>query len=336
MFDFLRTLFTGDDAPAFTDVEGLDTAIDRILAGTDPRLKLVPNHRERLAPVAAATLGHVRACVAALAAPHRLDREAWARDPLIHACFGSAERIAAAIAADDAIRDWLATPAGHAAPALYALLTLACEERGTFGVQLEHGVLRRDVPQTVVTFVRPVFIAPADSETACRAAVVWTVFDYCVQRALERLTGLRDRREALETRYRLHLGKLRALDRAHRGLNAIGSGAPGGDADRAAAERELAAIEQELQEAVADTATLDDYLARIVEVLAEPQGLIAMQRRTLRLDRVGIRIDDPAQPAETVSFDEATFASGTARVPVLVRIPGIELEVPATPVLPQW
>ncbi|HMW42597.1 MAG TPA: EAL domain-containing protein [Plasticicumulans sp.] len=42
MFDFLRTLFTGDETPSFDDVAGLDTAIARIIAGTDPRLKLLP------------------------------------------------------------------------------------------------------------------------------------------------------------------------------------------------------------------------------------------------------------------------------------------------------
>lgn len=335
MFDFLRTLFTGNDTPAFADVTGLDTAIERILAGTDPRLKLLPDHRQRLGPAAAATLEHARACVAALTGPRRLDREAFARDPLIHACFGSAERIGSTIHEDPTIRDWLATPHGHAAPALYALLALTCEERAGFGVQLDNGVLHRDVPQTVVNFTRPVFLAPAANESGCREAVVWIVFDYCVQCALEHLTGLRERREELETRYRLHLGKLRALARAHRGLGAI-AGQAGNDADRAAAERELADIEQQLQAAVADTATLDDYLARIVEVLSAPQALILVAHRQLRIDRVGIRVDAPDLPGDDVHFEEATFAQITRRVPILVRVPGMELEAPAKAMLPEW
>lgn len=335
MFDFLRTLFTGDETPSFDDVAGLDTAIARIIAGTDPRLKLLPDHRERLAPAAAAALEHARACVAALAAPHRLDREAFARDPLIHACFGSADDISRTINEDPTIRDWLATPHGHAAPALYVLLALTCEERGSFGVQLDNGVLHRDVPQTVVNFTRPVFLAPAANEAGCREAVVWIVFDYCVQRALERLTELRERREELETRYRLHLGKLRALDRAHRGLGAI-AGQGSNDADRSAAEQELADIEEQLQAAVADTATLDDYLTRIVEVLSAPEALITVAHRQLRLDRVGIRLDDPSLPGDDVDFEEATFAQGLRRVPVLVRIPGVDLEAPAKAMLPQW
>lgn len=334
MFDFLRTLFTDGEARDFGGVDGLELAIERIVAGTDPRLGLLPAYRERLRPAAARALEHARACVAALAAAHRLDAQVWASDPLIHACFGSAERLAETLAQDDALGDFAATAHGHAAPELYAVLGLSCEERATFGIELEGGVLRRDVPQTVVVFTRPVLLAPALTEADCREAMVWTVFDFFVQQALLRLTALCDRRETLQTRYRLHLGKLRAFGLAHRGLQALGDGAPGGQEQRRLAEQQLLAIEAELREAVADVATLDDYLQRIVEVLAAPERQLALRRRTLRLDRVGIRIDDPARPAQEIAFDEAVFEDGRVRVPMLVRIRGTDLRAPGRPVLP--
>lgn len=335
MFGFLRTLLDHDGRSSEPPSRGLNQAIDRIVAGTDPRLALLAQHRRRLAPCAGRLLTHARACAAALTPPRLLSRTSFTRDPLIRACFSSADGVATTITRDPALRELLATPQGHCAPEFYALLSLSCTERAQFGLQLEGDIMRRDVRQTAVVFERPVFLAPHADEAACREAVMWTVFDYCVHRAREHLTGLRGRREALQTRYREQLGKLRMLDHVN-GRRVVGLDGPERVSHRIQAEQALAHIKAELQQAVADVASLNDSLARVIEVLETPQQLVSMQRRCLRIDHRGVRIDDAASSADTVCFDEACFAGTQTRAAVLVRIPGLEFETPGLPTLPDW
>lgn len=326
MFDFLRELLSTGSPACCQPGDELDTAIEHLIGSTDPRLKLVPRYWDRLAPAVSRALQAAHQCTESLFQSHELTRSAYALDPLVHALYASSDQLQERLAANPDLHGFLATPAGRGSNRIYGLLTATRVEKPRLGIALQDGLLRRDVEQTVLQFSDTRLLAFGADEQASHMALMWSVFDYYAHRALHRLSELRERRETLEARYHLYLGKLRSLEHYHRGIGGLlGEAAGGQGSSREETAQELALIEHQLHDAVADIGSLDDHLERVIEVLDEAPRLIHIDIIDRRIDRTGVVLSGLQSGGDAIEFAEAVFHGEVRRAAIRVSIPVAEI-----------
>jgi hypothetical protein len=85
------------------------------------------------------------------------------------------------------------------------------------------------------------------------------------------------------------------------------------------------------QEALAlsrgEATVLDDYLAGISAVLADPERYVKRETVRLRINRMNIKVESPGEPGDELTFSEVTIGGRPPRVVVLTRFPRRDLLV---------
>ncbi len=305
--------------------EAAADAIETLIDAVDPRLRLVPGYRQQLAPAMTHALAYIDALLARIPGPLECSREAWGSDPRVHALFGSADELELAFSLDRGLRVWFAVPPGSLADAAYVLLARRRCEREVFGVALEGGVMRRDVPQVTVGFEGFYLLEPAADAEAVRTGLRWRLLQGYAARALERIQAVQARHEALGLERSRLLAKRKALEVARRGLD-FGEDS---EARLAAVAASLADTERQQRELVAEQA-LERYLEQLAGILAGAgaDGVQQLAAVSLRIDRLGVRQDAPDVEADTLEFADFTARDGAVWTVLLVRYPRAAMLAP--------
>jgi hypothetical protein len=85
------------------------------------------------------------------------------------------------------------------------------------------------------------------------------------------------------------------------------------------------------QEALAlsrgEATALEDYLAGISAVLADPERYVKRETVRLRINRMNIKVESPDEPGDELTFSEVTIGGRPPRVVVLTRFPRSDLLV---------
>ncbi len=194
-------------APAPGD-PGLAQAIERAVYLVEPRLKQAGGYPRRYRASIARAWSHARGLAGQIPGPITLDREAFIRDPFVHALFGSAEDIQRVLCLSPAMQAYLGDPANDGDD-IYALMSMRRNERTVLGMETEGALLRRDVAQQQVSFSDHALICPAPSEVAARALIAWSLLDSLVGRVARLLDELRQEKKALEQERDELLARLR-------------------------------------------------------------------------------------------------------------------------------
>ena len=211
---------------------------------------------------------------------------------------------------------------------LYAALSMERIEKTMLGVELQGDLLRRAVPQMPVNFRTHRVAFPTSSETETRREMMKRAFDYLIEAALQSLTATRTRKQQLQQQQRQLLQKkAKVLKRADPGLEALlANPAPRKAAETAAIERQLREIAAEFSQLHADSATLDHHLAQIVATLRQPERHLRMDRVSLTLNHMNIKVSgDKAKTANTLTFDDALIGANRRMTVLLVHFPRSEL-----------
>ena len=306
----------------------IQAAIERVVDGTDPRLRLARRYRRTLhAPVERA-LEYVMAQTTVLPSAIEASRRGFTADPHLRALFASPEQLLETLSFSPALHDYRQRVKGSLPTELYAALRAERVERNTLGMALYGDQLQRDVPQVTVLFRDPRMAFPHPSEAETRQELMDHAFDYLIEIALHRLVSLRTRRQELEKRQqRLLQDKAGVLRAARIGLESLleARAAPA-DLDIAAIEHQLAHITAELGQLHADTATLDHHLALVAETLREPEQHLRMDPVSLTLDHMNIKVaPDSARVCNTLNFREVVVGERQRFIVLLVRFPSSEL-----------
>jgi hypothetical protein len=293
--------------------------VEQVVEGTDPRLRGVGGYRRTLAPALARTLEFIDALVASLPGPIELSRRSWQDEPCVNAFFGAADDVPRTLTRSKELRDFfLHTAQAHEA---FALLTLTRQEKSVLGMTLQGDMIQREVPQVSVGFVEPRILAPAVSERAAREEVRRRALNLFVLHAQNRLTELQARREGLEQERQIQQLRLRHARTRQQSLAAVED-----DSD------EIAGIEKALEENARALealggvrAPLEGQLEEVRAVFASPEGHLGIERVSLRVNRMGIKVEEGA--AELAhELDLFEFSMGSARrVATLVRCPRAEM-----------
>jgi hypothetical protein len=289
----------GNNARA-QDSEGVDAAIARLLA-LHPQLGLARHCRKHLAPAVATSYAYVRALVEAVPPAREASAEAWDGDPYIHAWFAGPDDVALRISRSAELRAYFAGN-GDASEA-YAVLGMELVERHVLGARLEGETMRRDVPQTTVSFGDHQVRMCGRSDAELRVEMVRRLLDELALAGLARTAADKSRRAALERERALLKTRLQLLERQGRGIRSVIGG------DVASDPGELARLEERVEQNLRELSGLglrEDALERELEqvraVFAQPARHLSVSTRRLSLDRMNVVIE-PGTPMSTPMSD---------------------------------
>ena len=319
---FLRSLFDPEARRAARELEAAtSSAIETVVAGTDPRLRMVSGYARKLAPSVARALAHAEAVAQQLPGPVEISQKAVGYDPRVRALFVSVDHLRETFGHSHSLRDFLKRPDNKDVGTCYALLAMDKTEKQVFGMALEGELLQKEVAQTIVNFGAHRFVTPASDIQALRRELADRAFEHLVGCALRRLISLKAKSQELRQRRGLLEAKLQDRLAKKRGLEETLFGAPTLDGTVTMDIRyQLADTDEQLRAATISLGTLNDYLAQIRDVLGHPENHLRLSTMTVRLDRSGVKrtADDP-QPGENVDFAEIDLGDEQKAVGVLIN-----------------
>ena len=281
---------------------GRETAetLERIVQLTNPRLKFARRYSARLRPAVEAAMQYARELVAGAPPAHDASVAGWQSDPFMRAFFATAEDLARAFSRSAELRAWF--DANGACSEVFAVLSMLLVERRVLGVALEHGVLKRDVPQTTVSFTDYRVRLCGRSEADLKREIECRIVDQLALASLASTTQDQAQRGVLEQENALLRTRLRLLQGRGAGLVALaGPSAPDGST-LARLQAELAMNEENLRTIASGAEALEYQLEHLIDVLANAREHFFVTPRRLRLDRMNVVLAD-ADPAPGVTLD---------------------------------
>ena len=298
---FLKRLGRANDAVPVQDRERVGESIERVMA-LHPQLQLARHYRKRLAPALCTSLAYLRGVVDAVPAAREASAAAWALDPYVHAYFAAPDEVAATLSRSADLRAWF--DSNGDLPEAYAVLGMELTERHILGARQEGGNLRRDVPQTTLSFSDHQVRICGRNDADLRSEIVARLLDQLALEGLARTAEDKSRRSALEKERALLRTRLQLLERQGRGIRSV----IGGDVAQDLAELErLAAQVDENARNLASLGLREDALDRELEhvrdVFAHPERHLSVSTRRLRLDRMNVVVEgEGAQEGEELAF----------------------------------
>ena len=326
-FRFLQSLFTGVNQPSKFDKELMLRGIERVVDGTDPRLRAVSHYRRKLWEPVECTIDFVVTFVNALPPAITADRQGYMTDPRLRALFASPEHLREILSFSDGTRNYLKQASDPLPTELYAGLGAVRVQKNTLGIEMDGEILRRDVPQTVVNFYDHRLIFPTDNELDARRELMRRAADYLIETALQRLTASRVQKTQLEQQQRKLLQqKADLLKKAQVGFESLTDPPVTEPVDLNALEQQLQDLEAELSKIRADSATLDHHLAKVAATLNQPEKYLKLEAVSLTLDHANTIVSsDSSRIAHPMTFQEIVMGDDRRITALFVRFPSSEL-----------
>jgi hypothetical protein len=327
MLHFLSSLFKASgDASGAPDRALIEAATERAIDGTDPRLRALGNCRKRLREPVTAAARHVIALVDGQQAPVEISRRSFGTDPRLRAFFVSADHLQEILGGIRTVRDFLNGVSGPLPDAIYGLLTMEWKERTVLGAEQRGEIQRREVRQVAVSFFNHRFAGPAASDAESRWELKKRAYDYLLEVALETIVATRSKRRELQREQKLLNRKLATMKAGSWGLEGTFAHDEAQPADPAALEAQIDAVQKELLEIGGDTENLTRSLDQLAGILADPAHWIARRELSMRLNYMGIRVEDTAGEASNLlKLFELYSANGARRIALPGYIPRAEL-----------
>ncbi|HRZ06660.1 MAG TPA: hypothetical protein P5102_11015 [Candidatus Competibacteraceae bacterium] len=325
-FRFLQSLFTGASQPGKFDKELMLMAIERVVDGTDPRLRAVSHYRRKLWDSVEQAIDFVVTFVNTLSPAITADRQGYMTDPRLRALFASPDHLREILSFSDGTRNYLKRTADPLPVELYAGLAAVRVEKNTLGIEMDGEILRRDVPQTTVSFCDHRLVCLTDNEQDTRRELMRRGFDFLIEMALQRLTTSRIQKTQLEQQQRQLLQqKSSLLEKAQVGFESL-TASNQEPVDLDAIEQQLQDLETELGQLRADSATLEQHLAKVAETLSEQAHYLQLESIALTLDHNNTKVTaDSPRMANSMTFEEIVMGKNRRITALFVRFPSSEL-----------
>jgi hypothetical protein len=318
---FLDWLF-GKKASCTVD-ERLNAAVDRVIEGTDPRIKYIGNARQRLSPAVAHALDYAQKFVAPIPSCVEMTPEAWAQSPMLRAMFVRPIDVVNTLSNSLDLREFLQSPNAQGINTVHCVIGATRVERTFFGVALEGDMLRQDVAQKTVGFNDFRLVGFSPTEEMLRARIEEIALEGLVLSALREIADNKQRGEQLEAYRQLLLTRLRLMEQSGAGLDGMlqSHSHDGRNIDHL--RLQLANNETEITALKAGGSGFDAILERVIEALHNAESLIQAQHISIRLNAMNIMVDDETKDASTIKLLEFSTANPERprRVALLVSFP---------------
>jgi hypothetical protein len=290
--------------------QSVKLTVEHVVDETSGRLRAVPGYARRLREPVASALRSIDAMVDQIPGVLSCQRSTFAMDPHVNAFFVDHNSMREVFSTSKEVRALFDSNMG--AEQCFALLCMHRGERRQLGMALVGDQLHKDVMQTAVSFSDHQVVSPGLDETAARCALKCCIFNCVVGHIRARSTQLKSGSSDLEGRARALNGRLRHL----------AADTP----EHAAVQREIEALDTELQQQGPRLSSLEDQLRFVADSLSRLDEIVACRHQTLYVDRLGIRQDNAAATnVHELRLAEIQVATKPPRVATLVSFPRDEL-----------
>lgn len=327
MFKLFQSIFgAGVETQGKYPEQIVDFATERAVDATDPRIRAVGGYKKALRPAIVAAIDHVVALVNLIGSPLGLNRSAFGSSAEVSNFFASVEDMEAMLKRDPELCQWQKS-SGALAERVVTLLLAEMHERNTFGVALEGGVLRHDVPQVTVSFSKHRFVDPTGSEEETRKLLRRRAFDHMLSLALAAMAEAHGERQDLERERDLLRMKVAALARGHWGFGSEDGGSGGGEPiDAEALQDRIAELDAQL--GALGSGLLQSHLDILADTLSRAPQQLWAKRATLCIDRQGVKQAQPTATAPEVPIGVLHNAAGRSLAMRLVSVERGDLPPP--------
>ncbi|MDJ0807933.1 MAG: hypothetical protein QNJ78_14015 [Gammaproteobacteria bacterium] len=313
----------------------LDVALERVIEGTDLRIRAVTGYKRKLYKSILKSLEYADSIVEQI--PHAIDLtpKHFVSDPYIRALFPTLDGLKRIFKQSSELHDYFTEPEHINASESCALLCMHKEEQTIHGMELKGEQVHRDVRQTRVLFSDHRVYSPAESETNARRELKCCIFEGLVNNALAKLSELRTRRHQLEVEQHRLNARLRQKRRGK---------SPDDDMQEIAnASVRLRSQQMELEkveEALDKIGYLSPELCLelVNDILSEPDQFVRFKRISVNLDRDGIKRpgDQASTSIHRLNFSEVNIQGQPSRVVTLANFNRQELEESGANSLPSF
>jgi hypothetical protein len=318
MLQFFQSIFGSGRADSSSHPAELITrAIERAVDGTDPRLRALPGYQKKLRGAVVHAVDHVVGLVDGLPAVLDLKPEAYGTDAEITAFFASVEHLREVLECDPELIQWRSAAKNATERSVILLLLMTLEERNVFGAALEGDVLRHDMAQTTVSLSKHRVLDPTATENETRRLLKRRAFDHLLALALGRMaTGGAERGE-LERERELLRRKHAALAAGDWGFDERKDDRP---SDPRTLQQQLEDIESQLSAPGSGAGLLQAHLDIVVDVLMQAERNFWSARRSLIVDRMGVKQSRASALAPEIGLTVLHNATGQSLVARVDRV----------------
>jgi len=317
MIKLLQSIFGSNESAGRYPEALVEEAMERVVDGIDPRLRLLPGYRKRLREPVMTAIDQVIRIVDALPAPISAAAADFSANALLSACFVSADSMREILGNDlqlDAYRNSLI---GTDVSPCLLLLVERCE-KNILGVELCGEVLRNDVAQVSVSFRSPRVVEVAAEEAELRRQLKRRAFDHLIHLALQRIGEVNEEKDSLSKQRGLLQAKHSLLRRSGMGFEQTAG-------ELARVEAELAEIDAQLQALNPEGNALESQLAIAAETLGDAERQLWGDHLEIHLDRMNIRRNPGEEGARRLTLNEIGNANGQRLTAMLLTLPLREL-----------
>lgn len=320
MFDLFQSIFRGGERQGSYPESLIETAVERTVDGTDPRLRALLGYKKHLRPSVIHAIDHVVALVDGIPAPLPAGRSDYNADLRLKALFASADRMQEVFGNDVALNEFR-SGSGKGAEHVIALLLAERVEKNVLGMEMAGDLLRREVAQVSVSFRSHRLIEVTSNEEDTRRQLKRRAFDHLLTLALARIADVHGERADLARQRDLLQHKLSVLKRGGWGFEA----AEGAQPEHKALIAELQEIETGLKKLGTDAGALQGRLDIVADLLGHAEQQLWAEDFVIHLDNMNIRRDAQDVSAQRITLQELHNARGATLAMLLVSLAPGEL-----------
>ena len=297
----------------------LAEAIDQLINGLDPKLRLIPGYQKKIEPSIIKSLEYISNLVNQVPGPLEISRKNFITDPEVRAYFSTPDALQEIFSCDTDLQTFFELEENSDSDNCCALLCAEKQENQTLGTTLEGTIVRHDVLQKSVNFFDYKILSPGIDDTTVRKGIKQCIFDGLVTYALQHIASIRIERSDLTNRRRILHSQLRARQAQGSGLSKLlfESHADPDNSDKLT--QEIQATEEQLEKMIGDKDVLSFYLDEIKKILEQANEFIQLKVICYRLNDMGIIVDNNStEHTNEVCFSELEIANVMKRVVTIV------------------
>jgi len=283
LYDVWQQLYSTGDKD-----RDLDKAIEEMIDIADPAIRQAKRYRKILHEPVAGAMGYCATLIESVPGPITLSKKSYDDDPTVRSLFVSSDDLEQVLRISPEVE--VMRKGGYVGDVV-ALLTMTKEEKTVFGHQMQGEMVMRDVAQRAVNFVDHRLVAPSADLPAARGGIVARGLEILATVAMERITNLKSKAAELREKREYLRGVVKILGGRTRMHERFTVPDPALIEERVKAEQALSALEAELEMVTKALSGPVDSLRYLDEVMQKPAGLLTVQRQSLMLDWMNVRVD---------------------------------------------
>ncbi len=262
-------------------------AIETLVEGTNPRLRLLPRFHERLRKSTRMILDYVSGMVQQLPPVIAVSRDRYQHDPQVCAFFVNTDHVREVFSQSNDIQDYFSDPSNDEESHVFAAMFMNKMEKEVLGTGTMGTHMTRDVRKSMVSFNSHKLRRASNSEQQARVALECYLFESIVDYINYRLASL--------------------------GVTPAGDNGPMTDAPKKRTTGPNMRIPS-------------TYLRELCGTVMQPEKLLRLESSLIRLNRIGERVaEDSSQLASDILLQEISVGQHFHNVVALVSYPRDEL-----------